>query len=276
MQQGALMTLANGVQYIPPHAALPSADELLALATLLYKGGMTSKTVTKPEHLAVKIVAGMEVGFSPVQSCNNIMIVNGKATIYGDGALAIVRASRQLAKIEERIDGNDVEAEAVCVLQRVGEEPREFRFSVADAKRAGLWEKAGPWTDYPHRMLTFRARSFGLRDVFGDILSGLGIFEEQTDIRGAVIDGVTVTSDNKLSKNAEAEPTIDDGFWTRMTFAKEGWLKTLNIDVTDGDLVKREWTGKLALYGVESAKKLTPTLAHQLLNELEESCKPGY
>jgi hypothetical protein len=52
---------------------------------------------------------------------------------------------------------------------------------VADAKRAGVWGKAGPWTQYPKRMLGIRARSFALRDVFPDVLGGLDIREEVED-----------------------------------------------------------------------------------------------
>jgi hypothetical protein len=52
---------------------------------------------------------------------------------------------------------------------------------VADAKAAKLWGKSGPWTDYPRRMLKFRARGFVLRDVFGDVLKGLRTAEEVRD-----------------------------------------------------------------------------------------------
>jgi hypothetical protein len=55
------------------------------------------------------------------------------------------------------------------------------RFSVADAKRAGLWGKSGPWTQYPRRMLQLRARGFALRDAFPDVLKGLVTAEEAQD-----------------------------------------------------------------------------------------------
>ena len=50
-----------------------------------------------------------------------------------------------------------------------------------DAKRAGLWTKAGPWQTYPRRMLQMRARSFALRDAFPDVLKGLISVEEALD-----------------------------------------------------------------------------------------------
>lgn len=62
------------------------------------------------------------------------------------------------------------------------EEPVERTFSEAAARRANLWGKSGPWQQYPERMLQMRARAFALRDVFCDVLRGLGSAEEQGDI----------------------------------------------------------------------------------------------
>ena len=58
----------------------------------------------------------------------------------------------------------------------------ERRFSVADAVHAGLWNKPGPWKQYPDRMLMMRARGFASRDGAADALSGLYISEEMADV----------------------------------------------------------------------------------------------
>jgi len=68
---------------------------------------------------------------------------------------------------------------AICQVLRSGRsEPITRTFSIEDAKRAGLWQKPGPWTDYPDRMLMMRARAFALRDAFPDVLMGLYLREE--------------------------------------------------------------------------------------------------
>jgi len=67
------------------------------------------------------------------------------------------------------------------VAKRKGRKPVETRFSVEDAKRAGLWGKGGPWTAYPKRMLQMRARGFALRDAFPDVLKGMISVEEAQD-----------------------------------------------------------------------------------------------
>ena len=70
---------------------------------------------------------------------------------------------------------------AVCVAKRKGRKPVTARFSVEDAKRAGLWAKQGPWSAYPKRMMQMRARGFALRDAFPDVLKGMITVEEAQD-----------------------------------------------------------------------------------------------
>jgi hypothetical protein len=67
------------------------------------------------------------------------------------------------------------------VVKRKGEPDVHSSFSVSDAKRAGLWGKQGPWSQYPKRMLQLRARAFALRDAFPDALRGLASAEEEQD-----------------------------------------------------------------------------------------------
>ena len=66
---------------------------------------------------------------------------------------------------------------------RKGEEdnPTVETFTVRDAKRAGLWGKAGPWTQYPRQMLFNRARAFAYRHAFPDALMGMRFREEEED-----------------------------------------------------------------------------------------------
>lgn len=132
----------------------------------------------------------------------NIAVINGRPAIWGDAQLAVVRSTGELALFEEwyeekgkRLPRNPSaftdDTTAVCRVQRHGYEPAETAFSVADAKRANLWGKAGPWTQYPARMLKHRARSFALRDQFGDALRGLRTVEEVQDDPVATARNVT-------------------------------------------------------------------------------------
>lgn len=144
----------------------------------------------KPESVLIAIQMGADVGLRPMQALQNIAVINGRPSIWGDGALALTMTL--FDKFEETFKGTwpktDAEVAtsdftAVCTLRRRGWPSDTVReFSVADAKKAGLWGKAGPWTTYPKRMLQMRCRSWALRDAAADRLMGLILAEEAMDI----------------------------------------------------------------------------------------------
>jgi hypothetical protein len=131
----------------------------------------------KPADIMLALQLGDEVGLSPVQALQSVAIVNGKPAIYGDAALALVMGSGLCENIVETC----VDSVAVCRVQRRGMEEQARTFSKADAQKANLWGKSGPWTAYPDRMLQLRARGFALRDLFPDVLKGIITTEEAND-----------------------------------------------------------------------------------------------
>jgi hypothetical protein len=136
----------------------------------------------KPESCMLAIQHGSEVGLSPMQSLQSIAVINGRPTIWGDAALALVQSSPVCEYVREYTEGEGDGLVAVCEAKRRGyPAPTVVRFSVADAKKAGLWGKSGPWSQYSSRMLTLRARGFALRNAFADALRGLITAEEAQD-----------------------------------------------------------------------------------------------
>lgn len=157
-------------------------DGAWRIALAVCKAGMAPKGLETPEKAMVAIMHGMEVGMTPMASLQSIAVVNGRPTIWGDGAIGLVRGSGKLEWIKEKLTGDGENMVASCEVKRKGEaDPTKATFSVADAKKANLWGKQGPWQQYPKRMLAMRARAFALRDAFADVLRGLGIAEEVQD-----------------------------------------------------------------------------------------------
>ena len=155
-------------------------DEAQRLAKLLCEAKMAPQGFEKPETCLVGILQGMEMGLSPLFALQRMAIVDGRLTIWGDGALALVLRSGLCVSITEWLEGDD-ESEWIshCEVLREGwDRPITRSFAVQDARRANLWHKPGPWTEYPKRMLQMRARAFALRDVFADVLGGLYFREE--------------------------------------------------------------------------------------------------
>jgi hypothetical protein len=157
--------------------------EAMQFSEMLANSSMVPKAYQgKATDVLVCIQWGYEMGLAPMQSLQNIAVINGKPSVYGDAMMALVQASPVCEDVEEYFEGEGTPNPiAVCVAKRKGRKPVETRFSVEDAKRAGLWGKGGPWTAYPKRMLQMRARGFALRDAFPDVLKGMISVEEAQD-----------------------------------------------------------------------------------------------
>jgi hypothetical protein len=178
-QQKAFIPITDG------KLAPKDFDGLYRVAVAIARSGLAPKEMAhKPEAVFVACSLGLEIGLSIMASIQNISAINGRPSIWGDAALALVLSSRQCEMFKEEYKGEYPQDtfKAVCSTKRKdvsGETVNEF--SIGDAKRAGLWNKQGPWTQYPKRMLKMRARSFTIRDAYADILKGLALTEEVQD-----------------------------------------------------------------------------------------------
>jgi len=156
-----------------------SLSETAQLAELIYKSGTAPRGMNNPQSIMISIMRGMELGLTPFQSLDKIPIVNNRPVLMAEAGLSLVRSSGKAAYVKEWFEGEGDKRIAFCEAKR-GEEIVTRQFSVADARKAGLWGKGGPWTQFPDRMLQMRARAFCLRDGFADILGGL-YFKEEFD-----------------------------------------------------------------------------------------------
>lgn len=157
-------------------------DEMGRFAVAVVNSGQF-KDITTPEQAIIRMQAGMELGLTPIWSLTNIMVTNGRPSVWGDGLLGIVLAHPQCEDVIETDSGecpND-NYTATCEVRRKGRQPIVRSFSVADAKKAGIFGK-NVHGQYPKRMLQMRARAFACRDAFADALRGLGVREELENI----------------------------------------------------------------------------------------------
>lgn len=159
-----------------------SFDDAIKISKLLAASDLVPKDFKgKPENCVVAIAWGQEIGLGALQALQGIAVINGRPALWGDAALAVVRAHPDFEDIEETIAGDGDKKTATCTIKRKGQAPTTVTFSIADAKTAGLYKKQGPWTNYENRMLQMRARGFALRDAFTDALKGFKTAEEVQD-----------------------------------------------------------------------------------------------
>jgi hypothetical protein len=185
--------------------------ELVQFAELAANSGMVPRDYKdKPGAIIIAVQMGSELGLSPTQALQSIAVINGRPGVWGDGLIGLCRGSPLCEDIIETIEGEGDARTATCIAKRRGATPVTHTFSVADAKKAGLWQAEArvtrrgqngssyetandsPWFRYPDRMLQNRARGFALRDAFPDVLRGLKTVEELIDTPRDSFKGTTI------------------------------------------------------------------------------------
>lgn len=149
------------------------------------------------------ILQGMELGIPPMQALQLLAMINGRIVAHSEAVPGqLLSKGFKIAKKWRGTEYGD-DWGVTCILTRPTGEVFEGDFSVAKARKAGLWspdpkvKKRGKnnttyeadndsaWHRYPDRMLWARALGFAAKDGAADVLRGLAIREEVEDmIRG--------------------------------------------------------------------------------------------
>lgn len=189
--------------------ALQTFDDAMRFGKMLADSEFAPKDFRgKPASCVLAVQHGAEIGFGPMQAIQCIAVINGRPSIWGDAALALVMASPVCEYVYETVEGDGDSMVAICEAKRKGyPKTTTARFSVADAKKAGLWGKSGPWQSYSRRMLQLRARGFALRDAFPDVLKGLITSEEAQDYANNPESPPVVVTQPARTETPQTEPT---------------------------------------------------------------------
>lgn len=197
--------------------SLNSLQEVSRCAEILAKSTMIPRHYqNKSGDILVAIQMGSEIGLKPIQALQNIAVINGRPSVYGDALIALVQNNPLCEYVHEEF--NEETMTAICKVKRKGDSEYVLRFGEKDAKQAGLWGKSGPWAQYPKRMLQMRARGFALRDKFADVLGGLITVEEARDYPTDVTPAaekpekqdLSSKLDNMLLEQAESSEEIEE------------------------------------------------------------------
>jgi len=242
-------------------------NHYFGIAEKIAKTNMVPKNyIGKPMEIVVAMEYGMSLGLGMMQSLQEIAVINGKPCLYGDGMLAVCQGSSKYEGMQEKmlLDESGAIVGASCTVKRVGSESYTKDFTIEQAKKAGLWGKAGVWSQYPDRMLQMRARGFALRDQFADVLRGVKSAEEVQDYE---IKDVTPKSkaaniiDNLIGsdKNQSIEAS---------KMASKGQIEHIEQLFDDCDISAERRVKALAMYNCESIKDLEAEQADTLITIL--------
>lgn len=159
-----------------------SFTELMSMARIAVESGIIPKNMTESQ-VVICVQLGSELGIPPMQAIQCIAVINGRPSLFGDIGLALFKARAPYESFEE--DAPDVALEnqtGRCrIIMKNGDEIIR-RFSVQEAQKANLWGKQGPWTNYPGRMLMWRARWWAMRDADPGVFKGISAAEEMQDL----------------------------------------------------------------------------------------------
>ena len=183
--------------------------EAIKFAEYIAKSDLVPKAYQhKPADIVIAMQMGMELGFTPLQALQVIAVIGGRPGLFGDGIPALIIPHPQCEDFQEvEPTGNDpAKWVASCTIIRRGKSPVTRTYTVEDAKKAGLWGKAGPWTTHPKRMLQMRARGFASRDSFPDVLKGIKLVEELWDIPPEP----RISAPRRIEPVEEAPPAPED------------------------------------------------------------------
>jgi hypothetical protein len=171
-EKGKLAVSERGISF-------SSFEDCFRFAKCVIDSGLAPKGFQTPQAVAVAMQFGAELGLPPMAALQNVAVIQGRPTLWGDAVPGICQHLVEAYKDEQIGEvGQDSFGVRATVTRKGRAEPVSRTFTIEDAKRAGLWGKAGPWSQYPTRMLLMRARTFAYRDAFPDALRGLYTAEE--------------------------------------------------------------------------------------------------
>lgn len=170
----------------------------------LIRSGFLPAAIKTPEQFMAIILKGQELGIPPMQACAHIHIISGKPTMSAELMLSQILRLFPATKISYPVRTSE---ECQIKVQRPGNDPSLFSFSIKDAIAAGIM--ANPvWKKYPRAMLHARCISEMARSLFPDAISGVSYTPEelgaQVNEQGEVIDVVPTET-----KTVDSQTVVD-------------------------------------------------------------------
>jgi hypothetical protein len=177
----------------------------------------------KPANVMVALQLAKELNVPPMQALQGIAVINSRATVWGDLMWALVTNHPAFEDAIEEV----TDTQAKIVLKRRSRSPVTVTFTKADAEKAGLWGKQGPWQQYPKRQMQWRARTFAARDLFPDALKGMVSAEEASDYQVIESTSLPQNASAPAASTTSVEETVgtEGGSIFYKTWKAHGWNK---------------------------------------------------
>lgn len=156
-----------------------SMKEIMSLGSIFAASGMFVDTKTQAQAV-VKIIAGRELGLSPIESMTNIFFVNNRRALTSGVMASLVKKGGKYDYRTKKLDSEECVLEFFQIIGDKKELLGESVFTFKDAAKAGLVNKDN-WKNYPKNCLFARALSNGVKWFAPDAVCGYTL-EEMEDI----------------------------------------------------------------------------------------------
>jgi hypothetical protein len=130
----------------------------------------------QPSKILAAMLYGRDLGITPTNALQHIIVIDGKAT--ADAQLMGMLVRRAGHRLE---DLTTDQSSTVTITRGDDASVHKFTFSMQDAQRAGLLRQASAWQKYPQAMLYARALSGAARKAAQDALMGCAYTPEELD-----------------------------------------------------------------------------------------------
>jgi hypothetical protein len=152
----------------------------------------------------IKVLAGRELGMTPLQSLNAFYFVSGKLAIVTQTVAALIKKS---GKYDYSISNHTAE-ECAITFYKINGEKEEIGMSKFDLKmaaKAGIVNKDN-WKNYPMNMLFARALMNGVRWFCPDVMSAsIYSVEELQDLNEPKPETILTLDDSGIKEEGKNE-----------------------------------------------------------------------
>lgn len=251
MASNSLQVVDRQTQIARPSFEPQTFQEALEFSKVIADSDLVPKDFKgKPGNILVAIQMGKELGVPPMQAMQGIAVINGRPSVWGDLMWALVTTHPDFEDAKEELS----DTAATVTLKRRGRSPVTVTFTKEDAIKASLWDKAGPWKQYPRRQLQWRARTFAARDLFPDALKGMTSAEETLDYEGRTIDADKFVADSKPTGKIDVKAEPPAQAQTEEVIGKEAATEFYKVYKAHGWTPEESKTFLKGTFGIEPPK----------------------
>lgn len=256
------------------------------LATALCKTAFAPKHFRdNPGDSTAAIMAGDELGLSPLASLRSIYVIHGTPSMYAKTMVALVQSKGHEVWTESTSDA----AVTVCGRRRGSDKVERAEWKIDRARKAGYTSNQ-KYASNPQEMLYAKAASEVCKKIASDVLLGIPFTVE--DIELDQQETVTVTRSESKPRTVarrkapepaepdfEETPIAEDVALPAEELITPAQMKKLHASFNDKGFVDRDdrlaYVAEIVGIEVTSSKDLTKDQASRVIDALDQLADPS-